>query len=194
MEIIHSKEKALEMQKEICRTFAGYFGCKYPVFKNGKEAEKAINSFFEWRNTKWKVPGKGKAPEQLWLEDKKTLLNHPKINLKHLHKSKMIGAICDEICGLGFFPDYGFVKELFKADYKKIKNFEGIVYDLVEDEKFMNSYLLKKLILSNTKLSIEIFSALYKDIKTIEDIMQMFRLSRDDWDDEPTPSVILVRC
>ena len=192
MEIIKSKEKALEMQKEMCEAFIEYFGCNDPVFEDGKNAEKAINAFFGWRNTQWKVPGKDKTPNELWLEEHQQVFKMPKVRLKEMYDQEDVGIICDEEAGIGIFPDYGFVKELFKGDYRKINNFKDVVCGLVEHEDFMDSYILKKLILNNPKRSVEVFSAAYKNIKKIEDVLGLFK-SRADWNKKPELKLIPVR-
>ena len=56
----------------------------------------------------------------------------------------------------------------------------------------MDSYILKKLILNNPKRSVEVFSAAYKNIKKIEDVLGLFK-SRADWNKKPEPKLIPVR-
>ncbi len=193
MKVIKSKKKAFEMQKELHDSFIEFFGCNDPVFENGKKVESALNQFWEWRNTKWKVPGTDKTPDELWLEKHDTLPKTPKNNIASLYTEKGIGIICDEEAGIGIFPEYSFVKTLFKGDYKRIRNYKELVYDLIEEPSFMDSYILKKLILENKDRAIEVFNAAYPNIKTTQEIETIMRYARKDWDDEPIPTIIPVK-
>ena len=186
------KPEALSMQKDMARAFMQFFKCNDPVFENGKKAEKALNDFYTWYNRNYLIPDKGKTPEQLWLEEHKSLPKVPRIKLTPMYSECSIGIVFDELAGCGIFPKYGYVKTLLEGDYLKITNYEDIVHDLVEDEGFIDSYILNKMINRNKQRAVIVFRKKYPTINDIEDIHSLMRSKRKDWDDSPMPTIIPV--
>ena len=192
MKVIQSKKKALEMQKEMHNSFIEYFKCSDPLFENGRKAEDAINAFFEWRNTVWKVPGKGKTPNELWLEENEKLPEVLPFTIKSIYDTKGVGILSDERTGFLFCPNYNYIKKLFKGEFKSISNFRELVSDLVEED-IIDTYFLRKLIMENKERAVEVFSQTYQKIKTIEDIYKIMKYMKKDWDEEPLVGIIPVR-
>jgi hypothetical protein len=193
MKAIKSKKKSCEMQKEMYDAFIEYFREYDPVFKDGKEAIKAMNDFLLWRSTHWIVPGKGKTPHELWLEDHEILPEMLVVHIDGFDDVKGVGILCDEKTSFYFCPQYSFIKKLFRGKYREINNFKEIIYDIIEEDDVIDTYFLKKVIVENKKRAVEVFHLAYPQIKTFKDLDETMRMIKKDWDKEPHARITPVK-
>ena len=188
-------ERALEIQRDMCRACVEYFGSADPVFENAREAEKALNAFMGWFSLERKTPGKGRTPAQAYLEDHERLPEMPVMKLPRelLETGDVeVGLVFDEDGGMYVLPHYGEVKELFRGDFREIPDYWGLVRALVTEEGFIPSILIRKMIEENPGQAVEVFAATYEKVKTRGDVFKLFEKHRSDWDKRPGPSVIPV--
>ena len=188
-------ERALEIQRDMCRACVEYFGSADPVFENAREAEKALNAFMEWFSLERKTPGKGRTPAQAYFEGHGWLPEMPVMKLPRelLETGEVeVGLVFDEDGGMYILPHYGEVKELFRGDFREIPDYRGLARALVTEEGFVPSFLIRKMIEENPGQAVEVFAATYEKVKTLGDVFKLFEKHRSDWDKRPGLSVIPV--
>ncbi|MEM3692617.1 MAG: DUF6398 domain-containing protein [Candidatus Bathyarchaeia archaeon] len=185
-------EKAIEIQRDLCEASKEYFGSTDPVFKDGKEAEKAFNNFIRWFSEERKVPEKGKTPIALHKEKGlKKLPKIPKIKLpRELLDAADVGVVFDEVGGIRIFPEYGKVKELFEGDFRKVPGYKDLLGVLVYEEDFIPSFVLRRLIERNPERAVEVFATTFRNIKSVEDVLSLLKRRRIDSNEKPKPTII----
>lgn len=188
-----SDERVMDIQRDLCEACREYFGSTDPVFKNAREAEKALDDFMSWYRNERELPGKGETPAKLYLEDHGKL---PDISVtkfpRELHEAGEIGVVFDEIGGIYILPRYGQIKELFRGDFKKVLDHNGLVRALVTEEGFVPSFLIRRLINENPDQAVRVFASAYRGVKTLQDILKLLEKHRTDWNKKPKPSVIPI--
>jgi hypothetical protein len=183
--------KALEVQKELCQACKEYFRRTDPVFADARNAEVALNNFVKWYCLERKLSMRGKTPAELYFETYGTSLNVPEIKFPpELRSAGEVGVIFDEMAGIYILPHYGQVKQLFEGDYEKVPNYKGLVSNLVYQEGFIPPFILKRLIKNNRKRAVKVFAAVFESVKTLNDVLNLLRKHRSDWNEKPKPSVI----
>ncbi|MDP4039275.1 MAG: hypothetical protein Q8P57_01735 [Candidatus Pacearchaeota archaeon] len=185
---IKDKRKILEAQKEMVDSFKEYFGSIEVIFDKVKELEKKFNDFLEWRNNKWIVPGKGKTPEQLWLEVGNPKTKLKKLKLKGIFSNDMakFGLIAHPFYGIVFVPFYDVLKRLFEGDFKKIPDHIGFLQNIVvETKSFVPPFIIKDIIHKNQERTLKLFKEGYTNVKDLDDVYNILKKFRDDWNDEP---------
>ena len=186
---IKDKKKLLEAQKETVESFKQYFGDCEVIFETIEELEKKFNLFFKWRNEEWIVPEKNKTPEQLWEEQGNAPVKLKPFKLKNKFSKDMkkFGLITDSIHGIVIVPFYGYLKEFFEGDYKKVPDYWGFFYEFIaETDRFIPSFVLRNIILKNKEKALKIFKKGYKNVKTFDNVFNLLSDYRKDWEEEPT--------
>ena len=189
-------ERALEIQRDLCRACVEYFGSADPIFDNPREAEEALSAFMRWFSQERKTPGKGKTPAQGYLEGHGRLPEMPEMKLpRELLETEEVevGVVFDEAGGIYILPHYGEVKELLQGDFRKVPGYRSLVRALVTEDGFVPSFLIRKMINENPEQAVEVFAATYKKVKTLKDVFKLFEKHRSDWRKKPEPSVIPMR-
>ena len=188
-----SDERGMDIQRDLCEACKEYFGSTDPVFKNAREAERALDDFMSWHRNERKLPGKGKTPTKLYLEDHGKLPDVSETKLpRELDEAGEIGVVFDEIGGIYILPHYGQIKELFRGDFKKVPDYKGLVRALVTEEGFVPSFLIRRLINENPDQAVRVFASAYRSVKTLQDILKLLEKHRTDWNKKPKPSVIPI--
>ncbi|MFP3952376.1 MAG: hypothetical protein ACLFVP_09595, partial [Candidatus Bathyarchaeia archaeon] len=60
-------------------------------------------------------------------------------------------------------------------------------------EDFIPPFIIKRMIKKNPNKALEAFKSTFKNIETIEDLYNLFKENRTDWEAEPRSSIIPVR-
>ena len=178
----------LEMQKDLRDAAIKHFGCHDPVFKNGKEAEKALHRFFNWYDSSYAIPAIGMTPDEAWEKRhgsrKETL--HPKLDM--IYDATEVGIIFDEEAGMGIAPDYGFVKMLLEGEKETIKNADALVRDIVKG-LLLPPHILKKLLRKNEVRAVRVFGRVYPQVRTADDLDRLMKKHQREWDIPPKPGI-----
>lgn len=188
-------ERALEIQREMCKACVEYFGSADPVFESAREAEGALNAFMGWFSLERKTPGKGRTPAQAYIEGHGRLPEMPEMRLPRelLETGDVeVGLVFDEVGGMYILPHYGEVKEVFRGGFREVPDYRGLVRALVTEEGFVPSFLIRKMIEEDPGQAVEVFAATYEKVKTLGDVFKLFEKHRSDWNKRPGPSVIPV--
>ncbi|MEM3602727.1 MAG: hypothetical protein QXN87_08670 [Candidatus Bathyarchaeia archaeon] len=186
-------EKAVEIQRELCKACMEYFGRTDPVFADARIAEEALNKFMKWFSCERKLSKEGKTPLELQMEENRPLPEIPKMKFPpELLEAGEVGVVFDEEAGILILPHYGQVKELFEGNYEKVPNRKSLVRSLVFEEEFIPSFLLKRLIKKNRKQAVKVFASTFKHVKSLRDIFNLLKKQRTDWNEKPKPTIIPI--
>lgn len=183
--------KVVKIQKELCQACREYFHRTDPVFADARDAEVALNNFMKWYCLERKLSMEGKTPADLYFEAYGRLPKVPEIKFPpELLSAGEVGVIFDEVAGIFILPRYGQVKQLFEGDYGKIPNYRDLVSNLVYQEGFIPPFILKRLIRKNRKRAVKVFAATFENVKSLNDVFNLLKKNRPDWNEKPKPSVI----
>ncbi len=171
---INKKEKFTNLQM---KKFIEHFHCYDPEFGSMKEAFEANMKFMEWFNQQ--------SAKELGTEPPKTIFQVPEVE----EEFERVGLVCTE-AGICTVPNYGYIKDIISGHYKKVLEWEDILYTVIEDEEFVPSGILKKLMLDNKDSCVKAFSKAYDDIRNFDDVLELVRDYREDFDRKELPRVV----
>ncbi|MBM3199403.1 hypothetical protein FJZ53_00585 [Candidatus Woesearchaeota archaeon] len=182
-----SKEKMLERIKKSAEfakiqmeKFFEYFKCYDPEFRSMKEAFEANIRFMEWYN-KQRSAELGIKPQKL---------DTPEFEIEE--EFERVGLICTET-GICTVPNYGYIKDLFTGNYKKLQDFEDLLYDVIEEEAYIPSSILKDLMIKNKENCVKVFKEAYEGIKGFDDALELAREHREDFDKKEPVRVVAAQ-
>lgn len=177
--VAEEKRKKQEFASIQHKKFLEYFHCSDPEFKSMKEAYEANIRFMEWYN-KQRALELGIEPLKLGIPEFETE-----------EEFERVGLVCTE-AGICTVPNYGNIKDLFTGNYKKVPDFENLLYAVAEEEAYVPSEILKTLMMENKESCVEVFKKVY-GIETFDKAIHMVRQNREDFDQKELPKVIDVK-
>lgn len=175
--ILADLKKSMEFTNLQMKKFIEYFHCCDPEFESMKEAFEANTKFIEWFNQQ--------RAKELGTEPPKTIFQMPCIE----EEFKRVGLVCTE-AGICTVPNYGYIKDIISRHYEKVPEWEDLLYTIIEDEEFVPSSVLKKLMLDNKDSCVKVFSKAYDKIHSFDDVLELTRDYREDFDRKELPRVV----
>lgn len=162
-----------ESYENATQSFLDYFGTNMIIFKDCTELEEKLNQFLAWffRN---------RIPSGILKEDD----TFTPVAFEEMSGKKEIGFIIDYSMGHMVIPEYGYALRLFSGKGEETPDCEKMAKKILHEEE-IPSYFIKELIEKNPERSVELYSSFFPQIKTKEDVVNLFARCRRDWGRKP---------
>jgi len=154
-------------------SFLEYFGTKVTIFKDQQELEEKLNEFLSWFF-------KNKMPPGIFSEEEVSSFTHNPVTFEEVDNKKEIALIIDYHRGHMVIPEYGFYARLFSGRWEDVPGYKEMAKKILFEEDFP-SYLIREMIENNPESSVHLYSQVFPQVKTKEDLIQLFAKHRRDW-------------
>lgn len=157
-----------------------YFGNDTVLFEDREELEEKFNEFAYWFF-------KNKAPPGV--VESRGDMEH--LDFEEMVGKREIGLVIDFEAGQRIIPGYGYAVKILSGDAESVADWEVKARELLYTDD-VPSFYMRRLLDHDTGPGVKVYSQLYPQVETGDDLLKLFQRFRRDWETRPRRQSMLL--